>query len=90
MPTKLEIKILNNIKHVNIKLEEQLARLDPSSEEYIKLLTKINKTIINFTKKLNICIDKKLLTDEEIINYKNLLFLQNIPNRVEEENIETD
>ena len=66
MPTSLEIKRLNNIKHAKLDLENKMAELDPNSEEYANLLIKLNIAIVNFTKKLNICISKKLLTDENI------------------------
>ena len=81
MPTKLEVKRLNNVKHTKLTLEEQLANLDPNCDEYTKLLVKINKTIVGFTKKLHICVSKKLLNDKEISSYKEFIVLQNIPNR---------
>ena len=94
MPTKLEIKRLNNSKNEKLNLEEKLAELDPTCEEYSSITLKLVKVIATFNKRLNICINKKLLSVEEIEKYRNIIILQDIPNkflleqqRIEEERI---
>lgn len=92
MPTKLEIKRLNNSKNSKVSLENKLADLDPNCEEYANVLRQINNLIVVFSKRLNVCISKKLLNADEISNYKNMLNINFIPNRfvIEQKRLEEE